>query len=449
MVSRFTLVINAIKNVVFHPLQLLKRIVPRGLFARSLIILMMPLLIVQISLGYVFFERHTETILRTISNSISGNIAMIVVLHEQKQLPLEQLQALASQHMALDLTFSPEGKLDKTGQYRDSWLYTPLMQALGESLNVPFYVRITLEDVIISVQVPTGVFDVKLQRKLLFSRTTPLVLIWTTVSAIILFIVASLFMRNQIRPIRRLAQAAEQLGRGNDHVPFKPEGAAEVRKAGQVFMLMRERVKRLLCERLEMLAGVSHDLRTPITRLKLAAAMIKDTQQREQITQDVAMLHEMVEGFLAYAKGVSDESRVQVNLYDWVREILRNHTKIPIYLKGDPTIFMAIKTLAVNRCLTNLIVNSEKNAHTLHISIKREGDMVILEFDDDGPGIAEHERENVFKPFYRIDQSRNLDSVGTGLGLSVARDIVLSHGGVIELDQSHLGGLKVKLTFPL
>lgn len=432
-----------------NPFKFLKTIMPKGLFGRSLIILLMPLLIVQISLSYVFFERHTETILRMLSSRISGNISIIMHWKDQEFLSLEKISTLAKDNMALDVSFDPHEILDKTGQYRDSFLYTPLMAALNEKVKEPYFVRFTPDNIIIKIQKKDGVLTISLLRKLFFSRTTPLVLIWTTISALLLFTVSSLFMRNQIRPIRRLARAADLFGQGDDEVIFKPEGALEVRQAGEAFLRMRERLKRLLSERLEMLAGVSHDLRTPITRLKLAAVMLPQSLSREQIIQDINMLSEMLEDFLAYARGVTEEKLRTVSLVDWIKSICKSHNSIPISISGDPILSISIKKLAVNRCLTNLVVNSEKNAKNLWIRVEQANGVAVVLFDDDGPGIIENERENVFKPFYRLDQSRNLDSVGTGLGLSIAKDVMLSHGGIIQLEDSPYGGLRVRLIFPI
>lgn len=433
----------------FRPFITLKRFLPQSLFGRTLIILMMPLILLQVVLGYIFFERHTETILRTLSQNIAGEMALVMAWHDAPDTSIDQLKALAKGYLNLDLMFDENKTLDRTGQYRENWLYEPLVAALEEKLKSPHYVRMTPETIYISVQTKKGVMTASLLRKRLFSRTTPLVLIWTTVSAMLLFAVASIFMRNQIRPIRRLAEAAERFGKGDELVPFKAEGAVEVRKAGYAFLRMRERVTRLLHERIEMLAGVSHDLRTPITRLKLSVVMLPDSSQKQQIEADVTMLHHMVEGFLSFARGTTEEAKQTVTLLPWIQKITEHHHVISIDIQGDSNLKIKIKKTFLNRCLTNLVVNSEKYAKNLLIDVKRFGAMAVITFDDDGPGIPISEREHVFKPFYRLDQARNLDKVGVGLGLSVARDVVLSHGGQIDLMNSPMGGLRVQIRLPL
>lgn len=428
---------------------MLKRFLPQSLFGRTLIILMTPLILLQVVLGYIFFERHTETILRTLSQNIAGDMALVMAWNDTPDTSFEQLKALAKEYLSLDIEFEKDKILDRTGQYRENWLYHPLIKALGEKLKAPHYVRMTPETIYISVQTQKGLMTASVLRKRLFSRTTPLVLIWTTVSAMLLFGVASIFMRNQIRPIRRLAEAAERFGKGDELVPFKAEGAVEVRKAGYAFLRMRERVTRLLHERIEMLAGVSHDLRTPITRLKLSVVMLPESPQKQQIEADVTMLHHMVEGFLSFARGTTEEAKQSVILLPWIHKIAERHQNISINIQGDFELAIKIKKTFLNRCLTNLVVNSEKYAKNLLIDVKRLGAMAVITFDDDGPGIPAEEREHVFKPFYRLDQARNLDKVGVGLGLSVARDVVLSHGGQIDLMSSPMGGLRVQIRLPL
>ncbi len=422
---------------------------PQSLFGRTLIILMTPLILLQVVLGYIFFERHTETVLRTLSENIAGDLALVMIWHETSDTSFEQLKVLAKEYLSLDLEFNESKTLDRTGQYRENWLYIPLITALDDKLKAPHYVRMTPELIYISVQTKKGLMTVSLLRKRLFSRTTPLVLIWTTVSAMLLFGVASIFMRNQIRPIRRLAEAAERFGKGDELVPFKAEGAMEVRKAGYAFLRMRERLKRLLHERIEMLAGVSHDLRTPITRLKLSVVMLPDSPQKQQIEADTTMLHHMVEGFLSYARGTTEEEKQNVLLIPWIEELTKHHQCIAIIIQGDGKLEIKIKKTFFNRCLTNLVVNSEKYAKNLLIEIKRLGTTAVITLDDDGPGIPMNEREHVFKPFYRLDQARNLDTIGVGLGLSVARDVVLTHGGQIDLATSPMGGLRVQIRIPL
>jgi two-component system, OmpR family, osmolarity sensor histidine kinase EnvZ len=252
-----------------NPALLFKKVLPRSLFGRFLIILVTPLILVQVVMGYIFFDRHTETILRLLSQTIAGDIQMVIEMAEDSR-DLSRVRELAQQNLQLSLTLRPGEQLLQRGSYKPNWLYGFMEEALQAKRLPPYYLRIDSNKIYLDVEVKQGILHFETSRKRLFSRTTPLVVYWTTASALLLLIVASLFMRNQIRPIRRLAEAAERFGKGQDmDDDYRPEGALEVRKAGQSFNIMRERIRRQLHERTEMLAGVSHDLRTPLARMKL------------------------------------------------------------------------------------------------------------------------------------------------------------------------------------
>lgn len=428
----------------------LKKLLPQSLFGRSLIILVTPLILVQIVLGYIFFDRHTETILRLLSDTIAGDIALVLDCVEKGD-DFQRVKELAQQNLRLDLSLDAGHTLDKIGLHRQTWLYAFLESALNEKIKAPYFVRMDSDSIYISINSSKGVLKIKLSRKRLFSRTTPLVIIWTAASSILLFGVASLFMRNQIRPIRRLAEAAERFGRGDESVPFKPEGATEVRKAGFAFLLMRDRLKRQLSDRLEMLAGVSHDLRTPLTRMKLQLTLMKDEEELRAFEQDVIVMQEMVEGFLTYARGAGDEEAKEVSigvvLKTIINQVANENFKITLNNFENTKIFLKLGIF--NRCLTNLLLNSKRYGKSAAVQVQTQHRHLQIIIDDDGPGIPSIERENVFRPFYRLDQARNLDSGGVGLGLSIARDAIRSHGGQIYLQQSPMGGLRVVIRLPL
>jgi two-component system osmolarity sensor histidine kinase EnvZ len=403
---------------------------------------------VQLVLGYVFVDRHTDTILKTLSQTIAGDVSLILLWVETPDVSFDHIKTLAKEKLSFDIELKSERTLKQTGQYREGWIYTPLVAALDERIISPYFLRITPDWINLSVESNKGIVAFHFSRKRLFSRTTPLVLIWTALSSLLLFSVASLFMRNQIRPIRRLSKAAEQFGKSGAVVPFKPEGATEVRKAGHAFLNMRDRVHRLLTERLEMLAGVSHDLRTPITRLKLSLALMPDNSQKQQMTDDINTLHRMIEGFLVYARNAETEIAVQTTLIPCIQS-LTGTVHIPIELTGDDTLQIALKPLVFSRCITNVLSNAEKYAKRLWVDVHTHNGFAVIVFEDDGPGIPESEYDNVFKPFYRLDSARNLDSGGIGLGLSVVRDAVRMHGGHIELGVANEGGFRMSLFFPL
>ncbi len=442
--------IPALKVGLFHPWRTLKKLLPQSLFGRSLIILVTPLILVQVVMGYIFFDRHTETILRLLSDTIAGDIALVLDCVEKGD-DFQRIKDLAQRNLSLDLSLDSENTLEKVGVHRHSWLYSFLDAALNEKIKASYFVRMDSDSIYISINSSKGVLKIKLSRKRLFSRTTPLVIIWTAVSSILLFGVASLFMRNQIRPIRRLSEAAERFGRGDESLPFKPEGATEVRKAGFAFLLMRDRLKRQLSDRLEMLAGVSHDLRTPLTRMKLQLTLMKEEEELKALKQDVLVMQEMIEGFLTYARGAGDEEAKEILIQDVLKPIIDQikTADFQITLECFENTKILLKVGIFNRCLTNLLLNSKRYGKSAVVKVQTQPRHLQIIIDDDGPGIPSIERENVFRPFYRLDQARNLDSGGVGLGLSIARDATRSHGGQIYLRQSPMGGLRVVIRLPL
>ena len=437
-------------NPYLRPWQFLKRFFPRSLFGRSLIILVTPLICVQVVLGYIFFDRHTETILRLLSNTIAGDVALVLNWIEEDN-DFKRIHDLAQKNLSLHLILEPNSTLQKTGLHRQTWLYQFLGTALDQKLKSPYYVRMDSNFIYVSLLSSKGVLKVTLSRKRLFSRTTPLVLIWTTGSALFLFGIASLFMRNQIRPIGRLAQAAESFGKGDDTVSFKPEGATEVRQAGFAFQLMRERLRRQLSDRLEMLAGVSHDLRTPLTRMKLQLALMPNTADRQALEQDVQAMQEMVQGFLTYARGAGEEESKTLNLAAILQEVVQPFSKAGLLVTVDcpQALMVTVKPGLFNRCLVNLLSNAKRYAQKVVIQVQVTHHHWQIVMDDDGPGIPFQERENVFRPFYRLDSARTLDKGSVGLGLSIARDAIRSHGGQIYLRSSPMGGVRMVLQMPL
>ncbi len=438
-------------NVIMHPKRLVYRTLPRSLFGRALIILLTPLLLVQVVLGYIFFDRHTETILRQLSTTIAGDVALVLDWVERDPKAVKSIQTAAQKYMRLDVNFVPQNILQEYGAYKDTWLYGFMAEALDNAVGKPYYLKMNKDNIYISVEAKKkGVLEISLPRKRLFSRTTPLVLIWTTSSALLLFLVASLFMRNQIRPLRRLAEAADRFGKGDDLGELKIEGAQELRSLSRIFNIMRARIQRHLHERTQMLASVSHDLRTPITRMQLQLAMMPEGEDQRMLQEDLKQMQFMVEGFLAYAKGTAHEARQSVPIASYIQELIDNlpGKTVAIEFMPEDNPIIQIKLQLFNRCLTNLLLNANRYSSHAWVKLKLTTRHCEIVVEDDGPGIPLENRELVFQPFYRQDTARNLDEGGTGLGLSIVRDAVRSHGGRIRLDQSIYGGLKVVLTFP-
>lgn len=435
-----------------YPLRLFKKIFPRGLFGRSLIILLTPLILVQVVLVYTFYERHTETVLKLLSNNIAGEASLLSNLLENssKKSDEKKIVELAS-ILEITLHVQSHKKLKKTGIYEDTWLYDFLRGALDGKLKRPYYLRMDEDFIYLDVQLKDGIASFFLSRKKLFSRTTPLVFIVTTLSALLFFVIASLFMRNQVRSLRRLAEVAEKFGMGQDAGEFRPEGSTEIRTVGQAFNVMRERLRRQLSERTELLAGVSHDLRTPLTRMKLQLAMMSESPEIKDLQNDVADMQRMVDGFLDFARGTAEEEAHQlINLLSYMKNIVKDFQRdsLKITIDCSKEIKFMLKPHSFNRCLTNLLLNSQRYASEVWIAVKKKSYELIITVEDNGPGIPEEERENVFKPFYRPDSSRNTETGGVGLGLSIVRDIVINHGGGIKIRDSSKGGACFEIRLP-
>jgi two-component system osmolarity sensor histidine kinase EnvZ len=428
---------------------MIKNYLPKSLLGRSLIILVTPLIIVQVVLGYIFFDRHTEAILNLLADSIAGDMQFVGDLLEQSSNPNEIIQ-LAERNLDLKVQLIPNQTIEKVGAHRERWLYQFMTEALDSRLEYPYYLKMEDSKIHVNIAHPKGLVKFDTPRKRLYSRTTPLVIIWTTVSAVLLLIISSIFMRNQIQPIRRLADAAEKFGKGLDVVDFRPSGATEVRKAGIAFNIMRERLKRYIRERTDMLAGVSHDLRTPLARMKLQLAMMPQTNEVKALQDDVRQMQNMLQGFLEFARGIQSESVQEISVLNLINDIIHDfrHSKITFHVDIPEDLRGRLKFDLFKRCLINLVLNAERYSKNVWISAKTVAKFMTIIIDDDGPGIPESERENVFRPFFRLDQSRNLDTGGVGLGLSIARDVVHSHGGTLNLDNSPQGGLRVVVKIP-
>lgn len=423
----------------------MQKYLPKGLLARSLTILFVPLFLVQVVMGYIFFDRHTETILRVLSNTIAGDIALV---HEwvEKGYDFKRIQDLAKRHMSLDVQWQPQKKLSQKGPLKRTWLYEFMDDALESNLTSPYFVRMSQDKIHIMVECRLGVLAVDTDRKRLFSRTTPLVLIWTISSSLILFVVAALFMRNQVRPILRLARAAEAFGQGHD-IPFKPEGALEVRQAGAAFLHMRERLQFQLSERMNMLAGVSHDVRTVLTRMKLQIALAKN-EAGKALEADVDTMQGMVEEFLYYTRNLHHEEMIAADVVMICGQLQREMGDFLLDYVGPESFLVHVRPMILYRSLTNILLNCKRHATRAQISLAERPQEWEVCIDDDGPGIPIHKRADACQPFYRLDAARNLDQGGVGLGLTIARDGIHAHGGHLYLENSPLGGLRVRMVVP-
>ncbi len=438
-------------------LSLLKStIVPRSLFGRSLLIIVMPLILLQVVSTWIFYDRHWDTITRRLSTAIAGDIAQVIEL--MRQSPGEDsraaILAMAQRNFGLAVTIREGAILPLDGSANNARIDFFLSRALTARIRRPHQIDSSSfrERVIVDIQLQDSVMTVVVPGKRLFSTTTYIFIMWMVGTSLVLFAVASLFMRNQVRPISRLAEAADQFGKGRDlDVDFKPEGAQEVRQAASAFNVMRERLRRQIRQRTDMLSGVSHDLRTPITRMKLQLEMLQDRDGVTELMADVAEMERMIEGYLTFARGEDDEAGKRVDLGGIVEDVVagwrRNNVNIDCHVEGSLEAWL--RPDAIRRTLDNLLVNAGRYGENIWVRAGRRGDAMEITVDDDGPGIAEAHREDVFRPFYRLDESRNPDTGGTGLGLAIARDLVRGHGGDITLEDSPHGGLRARIRLPL
>jgi two-component system osmolarity sensor histidine kinase EnvZ len=433
-----------------------KRFLPHSLFGRAILILVMPLIIVQCVAAFVFYDRVWDTVTRRLANAVAGEIGMMVQLigRYPDRTTRTWLFETASAQMTVGFTLQEEGILANAGpQVGRGILERMLVNALNERVRRPFRLDVWTDprDVQIDIQLPEGVLFVRTPRERLFTTNTYVFILWMVGSSLILFAIASAFMRNQVRPIRQLAVAAEEFGKGRDVPDFKPYGATEVRRAAAAFVVMRERIRRFIAQRTDMLAGVSHDLRTPLTRMKLELAMLGDNPSVAGLKTDVADMERMVESYLAFVRGEGEEQTEPTDLAKLLEDIAvsarREGHSVALTAEGDLT--LPLRQHAIKRCLNNLVANATRHAAQIAISAIRRGHAIEVLIDDDGPGIPPEQREEVFKPFYRLDPSRNPATGGVGLGLTIARDVISSHGGGIQLDNSPLGGLRARIRLPV
>ena len=448
------------------PLTPLKALMPRGLFGRSLLILFVPLVLLQLVSAYVFFGTHWDYVTRRLAAGLAGDIGAIIQMMElyPGEANRAQIFTEVAAPMDLQLTLEPGGFLRRTGMlgaaphFQDVVMgYSMkdnLMTAMAEHVGRPVFIdTVTLAPegrIEIRVQLAEGVLDVRFLRKRLYSLTTTLFVLWMGGTSFLLLSIATLFMRIQVRAVRRLARAADEFGKGHEVSNFKPEGAAEVRRAAAAFALMRDRIKRQVTQRTEMLAGVSHDLRTPLTRMKLQLAMMSGDGIAD-LQQDLVEMERMVEGYLAFARGEGTEASYEIDLVDLLTDLVARLQRDghAIDLHCEESLVLAIRPQAMSRCIGNLLGNAVRYAPHVAVRAGRRDDAVEIVVDDDGPGIPAERREDVFKAFVRLEGSRNPKTGGVGLGLTIARDVAHVHGGDIMLEDSPLGGLRARLRLPL
>ncbi len=438
----------------------IKKILPRTLFGRSLLILITPVLLIQIITTFMFFDRHWNKMTDRLARAVSGEIAVIAdyISDRQDKDDLKQITSYAGQYLHFLISYEDGKSLedierDARGLAKSSIVAQILGRAFDRDLRRPYRIWVDVEEkwVEVAVQIDGGILYVSLPERRLFSSSGYVFLLWMIGASLILLAVAILFMRNQIRPIRRLAVAAARFGRGQD-IPesFRPEGAREIRQASSAFLDMYKRIRRQIEQRTTMLAGVSHDLRTPLTRMKLQLSMMPPSADIDALKGDIAEMERMIGAYLDFVRGEGDEAVERTDLGALVNDVTASvppqGKNISVSIPDDT--YMDVRPVAFRRCLSNLVENACKYGGDVTITASQTSDYTTIIIQDDGRGIPRDRFEDVFKPFFRLDESRNPETGGVGLGLPIAQDIIMGHGGRIRLEQATPQGLKIIIDMP-
>lgn len=430
--------------------------IPTGLYARSLLIIIVPMVLLQSVVAFVFMERHWQTVTQRLSTAVTRDIAAIVdIIDTYPQTDnYDEITRIARDKLNLNMSVENEATLPPP---RPKPFFSILDQILSDELTkqvqLPFWID-TVGDsnlVEIRIQIEDKVLKIFARRSQAYASNTHIFLLWMVGTSLVLLLISILFLRGQIKPILRLADAAESFGKGQ-RMPedFRPRGADEVRRAGLAFIRMRERIEKQMDQRTAMLSGVSHDLRTILTRFRLQLALLGDDEEVKNLDQDVKDMQSMLEGYLAFAKGEAEEDFGSIDLNVIINKLEKGgkllDKKITTSISGISR--ADVRPNAFNRIVNNLFSNACRHGDEISVSVRCDANWLVVTVEDNGPGIPLQSREDVFRPFFRLDEARNQDEQGTGLGLSIARDIARSHGGDVLLSDSPMGGLKATLRVP-
>ena len=428
----------------------IKNILPKQLFYRALLIVATPIIILQITISIVFFDSLWIKTNKGMTRALVGEIKTFIAAYEVENYNKDLLTSLFKEHLNFNVKFETSGILPKQDQKR--W-FSPTDRTLRRELKSKelkyWFDTTTYKDLIdLKIAFKEGYFQFYIPKERITSSSARMFALWITLPAFLLITIAIIFLKNQTRPIINLARASERFGRGEDVDEFRPSGALEIRQAGYEFEKMRKRIIRHLNQRSEMLSGISHDLRTPLTRIKLQLAFIKDENISKKLAGDVLEMEKMLNEYLQFASSRSTEKTETFNITELIENIIRRYNKKNIDSDLSQRIYINGRKNLILRCLSNLIDNAIKYAQNIKIELKKTNNNIIILVDDDGPGIKMEDRDNAFKPFFKVDKSRGDSKSSVGLGLSIASDVIKSHGGNIILDKSPMNGLRVKVFLP-
>ena len=430
--------------------RIFKKILPKQLFYRALLIVALPILILQLTISIVFFDSLWIKTNKGMTRALLGEIKTYIDSYSKNLNDSLEIDKLFKENLNFDVKYIELEKLPKKSSER--W-FSPIDRTLRRELKSRFsnywFDTTSYKDLIdIKIAYKKGYFQFYIPRERVTNSSARMFALWITLPAFLLITIAILFLKNQTRPIIKLAKASERFGKGEEIEEFVPSGALEIRQAGYEFEKMRKRILRHLNQRSEMLSGISHDLRTPLTRIKLQLTFIKDKEISKKLSEDVKEMEKMLDEYLQFARSQFSEKTTKINLNKLIESVSSKYENSKIKLELSENVEINGRINLLQRCLENLINNSIKYANNTYLKLNKSSNHSIVIVEDDGPGIPVNEYENVFKPFYKIDKSRGDSKSSVGLGLSIANDIIKSHGGNIKLDKSNFGGLQVKIFLP-
>ena len=431
----------------------LKKILPKRLFYRALLIVATPILVLQLVITIVFFDSLWIKTNKGMTRALINEINTFVEVYDNEKIDKDELKNLFSLFLDLNIEFINKKNFDS--QYNERW-FSPIDRTLRRELKSNFnlgeywFDTTSYKELIdLRIKYGDGYFKFLVPKDRVTSSSARLFALWITVPAIIMVIISLIFLKNQTRPITNLARAAERFGKGEEIDEFKPSGALEIRQAGYEFDKMRKRILRHLNQRTEMLSGISHDLRTPLTRMKLQIAFIKDNDLSKKLTEDINEMEKMLNEYLQFTSSSYVEKDEMFNLSELIETVVKKYDNENILIDVTARIYVNGRKNLINRCLNNIIDNALKYGNKVEIKLNKKNTNIFITVDDDGPGIPTKEHDNVFKPFYKIDKGRADSKSSVGLGLAIASDIIRSHGGNIMLEKSKMNGLRVKIFLPV
>jgi len=430
----------------------IKNILPKRLFYRALLIVAVPVIVLQLVITVVFFDSLWIKTNKGMTKALVNEIKTFIEVYTDEIYDKNVITNLFSIYQDLNIEYIEDNSFNYNHDER--W-FSPIDRTLRRELKSrfgtdKFWFDTTRYKELIDLRIKyqSGYFKFLIPKDRVTSSSARIFALWITVPAIIMIFISLIFLKNQTRPITNLAKAAEKFGRGEEIEEFKPSGAAEIRQAGYEFDRMRKRIVRHLNQRSEMLSGISHDLRTPLTRMKLQIAFIKDQELSKKLSEDINEMEKMLNEYLQFTSSSYLEKDEQFNISDLINEIIEKYNNKNISTNITPRLYIGGRKNLIRRCINNLLDNSIKYADKVKIEINKNNNNLFINIEDNGPGIPEQEYDNVFKPFYKIDKGRADSKSSVGLGLSIASDIIRSHGGNIKLEKSSMNGLGVKIFLP-